>query len=155
MKLMNDKAFSIVEMIVIVIFLGIFALIAVPRFNLAAILKNKAKTTARKIVTDLRLTRQLAISDAANNSQGFELKLIGPAPYRSYEIENVDTETTIALHTLDPSLSISCPNGTRFIFGPLGNLKPTSGTQMIVSAEGKSFAITINVATGIIQCFEN
>lgn len=148
-------AFSFVELIIIVAFLGIFAVIAMPRFNYALISKQKVETTARKIVTDLRLTRRLAISNAANNTKGFELKMIGSVTYNSYEIENVDTKATVASHTLDSGLTVSCPTGTRFIFGPLGNLEAGSATQIIVSAKGRSFKITINPATGTIKCAEN
>lgn len=148
-------AFSFVELIIIVVFLGIFAIVAVPRFNYAIISKQKVETTARKIVTDLRLTRRLAISDAANNTQGFELKMVGSVPYASYEIENVNTKATYASYTLDSDVSISTPTGTKFIFGPLGNLDPGSATQIIVSNEDRSFTITINSATGTIKCVEN
>jgi len=154
---MKEKkaAFSLVELILIVAFIGIFAVIAVPRLNFAIISKQKADTAARKIATDLRLTRRLAISDAANNTKGFELKMVGSPPYTAYEIENVDTHATFASHTLDSDVSISCPSGIRFIFGPLGNLEPGSGTGLTVSAEGKSFTITINSATGTVKCVEN
>ncbi|MHC4105941.1 MAG: pilus assembly FimT family protein [Planctomycetota bacterium] len=151
----QKAAFSFVELIIIVSILAIFTVIAVPRFNYAIISRQKVDTTARKIVTDLRLTRRLAISDAANNSKGFELKMVGSVPYDSYEIENVDTKATIASHTLDSDLTINNPTGTRFIFGPLGNLETGSATQMIISAEGRSFTITINSATGTIKCIEN
>ena len=155
MRLKKDKAFSLVEMIIIVMWLGILAAIAVPRLNLAAISKHKAQTTARKIVTDLRLTRRLAISDAANNTKGFELKMVGSVPYTRYEIENVDTHATVASHTLDSDVSISCPTGPRFIYGPLGNMKPGSGTGLTVSGGGRSFTISIIQATGAIKCVEN
>jgi len=151
----QKTAFSFVELIIIVSILGILAYIAVPRFNYALISKQKAETTARKIVTDLRFTRRLAISDAANNTKGYELKMIGSAPYGSYEIENADTKATVASHTLDSDVTISCPTGTGFIFGPLGNLESGSATQMIVSAEGRSFTITVNSATGMIKCVES
>jgi Tfp pilus assembly protein FimT len=150
----QKTAFSLVELMVIVSLLSILALIAVPRFNYALISKQKAETTARKIVIDLRLTRRLAISDAANNTQGYELKMVGSAPYHNYEIENVDTKATISSHTIDSDITISNPTGIRFIFGPLGNLETGSATQMIVSAEGRSFTITINSATGMIKCVE-
>ena len=144
-----------VEAILIVLWLGILAVIAVPRLNYAAISKNKAQTVARKIVTDLRLTRRLAISDAANNTKGFELKMVGSVPYATYEIENVDTHATVASHTLDSDVSISCPSGVRFIFGPLGNLESQSGDELTVSAHGRSFTITIIQATGTVKCVEN
>ena len=149
------KAFSFVELIIVVIFLGAFAVIAIPRFNYAIITKQKVETVAQKIVTDLRLTRRLAISDAANNTKGYELKMVGSVPYKTYEIENVDTKDTVASHTVDSGITLGNPTGIRYIFGPLGNLKPASATQMNVSAEGRTFAITINQATGTVKCVEN
>jgi len=151
----KDRAFSFVEVIILVMFIGIFAAIAVPRLNRAAISKNKAQTVARKIVTDLRLTRRLAISDAANNTKGFELKIVGSAPYTAYEVENVNTHETVVSHKLDSDVSISCPSGVRFIFGPLGNLEPGSSTEIIVSAGGKTCTINITPATGTVKCTEN
>ena len=144
-------AFSLVELIIIVAFLGIFAFIAVPRFNFALISKQKADALAQKIVTDLRLTRRLAISDAANNTKGFELKMVG----NTYEIENVDTHATVSSYPIDSDVSVVYPTGSRFIFGPLGNLEPGSGTSINVSAEGKIFIVTVIAATGTIKCVEN
>ena len=144
-------AFTLVELIIIVTFLSIFAFIAVPRFNFALISKQKADALAHKIVTDLRLTRRLAISDAVNNDKGFELKMIA----NTFEIENVDTNATVSSYPIDSDVSVVCPTGSRFIFGPLGNLEPGSGTAINVSAEGKSFSITFIAATGTIKCVEN
>jgi Tfp pilus assembly protein FimT len=151
----KQTAFSFVELIIVVMLLSIFAVMAVPRFNYAIISRQRADTVARKIVTDLRLTRRLAISDAANNTQGYELKMVAPVPYKTYEIENVDTKATVASHTIDSSVTLGNPTGIRYIYGPLGNLSAGSATQITVSAEGKTFTITINSATGSIKCAEN
>ena len=153
----NEAAFSLVELIIVVMWLGILAVIAVPRLNFAIISKQKAENITRKVVTDLRLTRRLAISDAANNTKGFELKMVGSPPYNSYEIENVDTKATVASHTLDPGITITCPTGITFAFGPLGNLTPASADEMEinVSVEDRSFTITILKATGAVKCVEN
>ncbi len=151
----KDRAFSFVEVIIIVLFLGIFAAIAVPRLNRAAISKNKAQTTARKIVTDLRLTRRLAISDAANNTMGFELKMVGSVPYTAYEIENIKTHAIVASHALDSDVNIDSPMGIRFMFGPLGNLKLGSGTELYIDGGEGSITITIIPATGAVKCVEN
>jgi Tfp pilus assembly protein FimT len=146
-------AFTLVELILIVLFVGILAFIVVPRMNLSAISKQKADTTARKIVTDLRRTRRLAISDAANNTAGFALKMTGSSPYTGYEIENLDTAETVDSYTIDSA--ITCTGGSEFNFGPLGNLLTGSDTQLSVSASGKTFTITITSATGMIKCTEN
>ena len=149
----NEAGYSLVELIIVVIFLGIFAVVAVPRFNLATVSRQKADTVARKIVTDLRRTRSLAISDAASNTQGYELKMVGAAPYTAYEIENRDTGETVDSHTIDSN--VSCAGDNTFEFGPLGNLEAGSGSALTVSADGKSYTITIVPATGAAKCAEN
>jgi len=147
------KAIGLVEMLIVVLFIGILAVIAVPRLNLAVISRYKAETTAKKIVTDLRRVRGLAISNAVDNTQGFSLRLLGPGPYTGYEIVNLDTEATVDSHTIDPEVTVT-GTANEFEFGPLGNLTSTY-TQIIVSAEGKTFTITIIRATGTIKCVES
>ena len=151
----QKKAVTVIELLLIVLFLGIFAAIAVPRFNFSAILKQKADTTARKIVTDLRRARRLAISDAANNTDGFALNMTGGSPYTGYEIVNLNTSTTITNGTFSIDSAISCTGGDEFQFGPLGNLLAGSDTQLTVAAEEKTFTITIISATGTVKCVEN
>ncbi len=152
----QKRAFTVVELLLIVLFLGIFAVIAVPRLQFAALYGKQADTVARKIVTDLRRTRRLAISDAANNTDGFALNMVGsaPGPYSSYEIVNLNTSTTITNGTFSIDSAISCTGGATFQFGPLGNLTG-SDTQLNVAAGEKSFTITIISATGTIKCTEN
>ena len=147
------QAYSLTELIVVVAFIGIFAAIAVPRLNFALISKNKAETTARKIVTDLRRTRRMAISDAANNDDGYELNMTGGSPYTGYEIENSDTDEIVDSHTFDSA--ITCTGDSKFRFEPLGNLKDAGHKNFTVSAEGKTFTITVIRATGMIKCTEN
>ena len=103
------SAYSLVELIIVAIFLGIFAAVAVPRINFAIISKQQADTVARKIVTDLRRTRTLAISDAADNTEGFELDMTGTSPYSGYEIKNIDTAEVVDTHTI--ASGISCTGG--------------------------------------------
>jgi len=145
--------FSLVEMVMVVFFIGILAAIAVPRLNWAVISKHKAETTAKKIVTDLRRVRGLAISNAVNNTQGFALRMLGPGPYTGYGIINLDSGATIDSHSIDSQVTVVSV-ADEFDFGPLGNLT-TTNTQLTVSAEGKTFTINIIPATGTIKCVES
>ena len=147
------RGFSLVEAVLVVVFLGIFALIAVPRLNWALVKRYKAEAQAKKIVTDLRLTRRLAISDAANNSAGFELKMLGGGSYTGYEIENSDTLATVASHAIDSDVAVT--GDSSFQFEPLGNLQGAGNLELTVSAEGKVLTITIIQATGWVKCTEN
>lgn len=147
----EGKAHTLVELIVIVVILGALAFIAVPRLRLAALYRKQADTVARKIVTDLRRTRRLAISNAATNTNGFALNRTGS----TYEIVNLSDGTTIPNGTFSIDSKITCSGGTTFQFGPLGNLKTGSDSQLTVSAEEKNFTISITTTTGMIQCTEN
>ena len=150
----KNSAFTLIEAILVVAFLGIFAYLAVPRLNYAIISKYKAEAIAKKISTDLRLSRSLSISEAATNTKGFNLNMVGTSPYGSYEIENDDTNVIVATHTIDSAVTVAGSNKF-FRFQPLGNLQTGSDPQIIVSAEGKSFTITVLTATGVVKCVEN
>ena len=150
------KAFSMVELIIIVAIVAALTLIAVPRLGFTALRRKQADTVAKKIITDLRRTRRLAISDAANNTDGFALNMTGGGPYTGYEIENLSTSTVITNGTFSIDSAISCTGGANFQFGPLGNLTGDD-TQLAVSPSGKTFTITITIipATGTVKCTED
>lgn len=151
------KAYSLVELIIVVLFIGILAAIAVPRIDFAIVSKQKVDTVAQKITTDLRRTRRLAISDAASNTQGFALRLTGVGSYNQYLIRDLSKGIVIDSHTIDSSITCTA-NGTRFIFGPMGNQDISlfdTGTKIMVSAQGRSFTITVVPATGMVKCVEN
>ncbi len=147
------KGFSFVEAVMVVLFIGILVAIAVPKVNLAVISKYKAEATAKKIVTALRRARGLAISNAANNAQGFALRLTGPGPYTGYEIVNLDTAATVNAQAFDQEVTVTGA-ADEFDFGPLGNLTSTY-TQITVFAGGKTFTITMIRATGAVKCVES
>jgi hypothetical protein len=148
-----NRAYSLVELILVVIFVGIFSAIAIPRINFAIISKQKVGPVARKVVTDLRRTRVLAITDAANNSDGFILDMTGGGPYTGYEIINDDTGAVVDTQTFGSD--IECTGDGRFEFGPLGNLITGSGTALNIASEGRSFTIDIISATGTVKCTED
>ena len=147
------KGYSLVELVIVMLFIGIFAAISVPRINFGTISKQQADTVARKIVTDLRRTRTLALSDAAGNTSGFALNMTGISPYSAYEIENLDTSETVDTHSFDSI--VECSGGSNFEFGPLGNLITGSDSSLTVASGGRSFTITIIPATGAVKCEED
>lgn len=153
MRSKEARGFSLIEVIIIVLFLGLFAAMAAPRFNFGASSKQKAEATAKKIVAGLWRARRLAISDAASNAAGYALNMLGPSPYTGYTIDNLGTSTTVDSHTIDPS--VSCTGGAAFTFGPLGNLQPGSDRHLTVSASGTTLTITIAAATGTVKCEAN
>jgi Tfp pilus assembly protein FimT len=145
-------AYSLIEMITVVLILGALTFIAIPRFNFTGLHRKQASAVAKKIATDLRRTRTLAISYAANNTKGYYLQMVGSSPYTSYNIVDANSKATVS--TLNIDSPISCKGGSIFRFGPLGNLlaDSNSGPITISSSEGATYSITVVSATGIVQC---
>jgi prepilin-type N-terminal cleavage/methylation domain-containing protein len=146
----TQRAFTLMEVVVVVVILAALAVIAVPRLPLEALRRRKVEVVAEKIVTDLRLTRRLAISNAATNNEGFELDMIGDAPYEAYEIANRKTKVVVASHLIDPA--VTCTGDREFKFRPLGNLEHPDLRCLTVSADGKSRTLTVIPATGMVKC---
>jgi len=149
----QKRAFTLIEVILVVLFLGIMAAIAIPRLSLSTLSKQKADCLAQKVVTDLRRTRRLAISDAADNTAGFRMNMTGSSPYTGYDIVDANSAETVDSQTIDSS--VSCTGGNEFRFGPQGNLLSGSATQLVISAGGKTFTIDVTSATGMVKCTEN
>jgi hypothetical protein len=125
--------------------LGALAFIAIPHLNFAALHHKQAHTVAKKIVTDLRRTRTLAITKAATNQTGYTLSITGS----SYQIIDDSNSVTVDSQTIDSP--VTCGGGTVFSFGPLGNLRAGT-TPITVSSEGKTYTITVITGTGIAEC---
>ena len=149
----QKRAFTLIEVILVVLFLGIMAAIAIPRLSLSTLSEQKADCLAQKIVTDLRRTRRLAISNAADNTAGFRMNMTGSSPYTGYDIVDANSAETVDSHTIDSA--VSCTGGNEFRFGPQGNLLSGSATQLVISAGGKTFTIDVTSATGMVKCTEN
>ena len=144
------NAFTLIELMTVLLFLAAFAYIAVIRVPTALLDNYKSGTFAKKLITDMRLARSMAITDAAGNNTGFVVVMLGSQPYRNYEIRNDANDAVVSSFSIDPK--ISCTGGSNFHFGPLGNLVSGSGTQLNISAAGKTSTITIVAATGSIKC---
>src|SRR4030065_1763134 len=143
----KSNAHTLIELIIIVAMLAALAFIVAPRLQFPTLYRKQADTVARKIVTDLRRTRQLAITNAVTNSNGYALSITG----LTYQIvDGNGTPIPNGTFSIDPQ--ISCSGGTNFRFGPLGNLTVSDSNQLTVSADGKNFTISITSATGMIKC---
>jgi Tfp pilus assembly protein FimT len=142
----RKTGYSIVELIIIVLIIGALTFIAVPRLNIGVLYRTQAHTVAKTIVTDLRRTRTLAITNAVNNPTGFTLSISGS----TYQIINDSNSATVDSQTIDSHITLG--GGNLFRFGPLGNLRSGSSAQLTVSSEGKTYTITVIPGTGIVEC---
>lgn len=131
-----------------VLILGILACVAVPRLNLGAVSGARTDAVVRRIATDLRRARAQAILEAAANSAGYAVVMSGAEPYSGYQIVSLEDSSVVA--DCEIPADVQCDGGRRFEFGPLGNLKAGSDTQLNISTEGRTYLVEIVSATGTV-----
>lgn len=142
-------AHTLLEVITVVLIISVLTCIAVPRLNLAALSGARVDHTIRRIATDFRRARSQAILEAARNPVGYGLVMSGAGHCRGYRIINLLDGAVIAEHALPAG--VQCRGGQRFEFGPLGNLRAASGTQLTVFTEGKTYSLRLVPATGAVS----
>lgn len=59
-----DKAYTVIEIVMVIVIMGILAVLAIPRFD--SFYSAKLNGAAKKMVSDIRYVQQLAISEHAN-----------------------------------------------------------------------------------------
>jgi len=140
--------YSLAEVIVVVLILGALAFIAIPRLNYGVISQRQAHTVAKTLTAGLRHTRTLAITRAiAHPGQTFTLSITG----LTYRINDDFNGVAVDSQTFGGNVTITC-GICAFQFGPLGELRSGSSSEITVEAEDKSYTITVKSGTGIVEC---
>lgn len=145
-------AYSLVELLIVVVVLSAMAFVAVPRMQFAAIRQRQVEVAASRILSALRQTRSLAILNAVDHPGGYALRLTTSGGVTTFDIIDAATSAVVESESLDSSVSSS--GGTLFTFTLLGALKTGSDSSLTVSAEGRTRTITIVTATGTAKCEE-
>jgi prepilin-type N-terminal cleavage/methylation domain-containing protein len=147
---MARAGYTLVELVVVVLILGVLTCVAVPRFSWGAVWGAQADAFVRQLTTDLRRTRTHALVEAARNPAGFALVMEGAAPYRGYRIIDLHNSAVVATRAIPTT--VRCTAGRRFEFGPLGNLREDSDVRLRVTSENRAYTLTMAPATGAVQC---
>lgn len=143
--------FSMAEMLLVVIVIGVLTVVAVPHFSMASVHAKSDEALVRKLAADLRKTRMMAIANAADNSDGYRLSITASSP-KKYEIINLQNSQAVETHDVDSRVTFS--GTTEFSFTPLGSLNPTANVQLTVTGSGKSWLFDVYGYTGSVQYAE-
>ncbi|MGE5295341.1 MAG: Tfp pilus assembly protein FimT/FimU [Solirubrobacterales bacterium] len=147
----RDKGFSLIEMVLVVAILAIFAAIAAPRYGLAAG-RYRLDLAARRVATDLRLAQ--ASAKAASSSR----TVVFTPTTDVYQLQSV---TAPDGKTGDYTVSLSCEpyradlsgasfNGaSQVTFSGWG--LPSSGGTVTLIAGSQQKTITVDGETGQIS----
>ncbi len=145
----NAKAVTLVEMLIVVLIISVLTFIAVPRMSMATVFKGKAQTSAERMAAAIRLCRTLAISNAAQNQQGFSLTITESVGSTGFQIVNLKTSQVVKTETLPTGVTYT--GAKTFSFGPLGS-RTDAGGNLSVSAGGKTIVISVVNTTGMLKC---
>lgn len=137
------RAYTLIEILFVIVFLGIMAVMALPRLSTSLIVKMRVKTSAQNLISGIRLTRRLAVTNNENhrlsvNSSNNE--------YIVYDSSNVQVGNT---EYIDSEVIISADKD--FIFESLGNLSALSDTDVSLTSSTKQADISLVVATGRVS----
>ena len=140
---MQRKGYTLLEILFVVIVLAILAGIAIPRLGVGFSTKMKVKTAAQRLVSDLRYTRRLAIT----NNEDYRLSV--DSSEKEYSIYDSGDTQVGETRSVDSDITISTDKD--FIFESLGNASVSSDTDISLSASGNQADITMTTATGMVS----
>lgn len=145
-KIYTERGFTILEVMLSVMIIGIMALLAVPR--ILDTRRHVVYMTHQQIVADMRYARGLAIAKSESYAVRFSPD---EGPYNKYEIVRVADDTIPVKSMQIPANKIVCGPaggfGGALTFYRFGNASDT-GAVILLSAEGRQESINVVRATG-------
>lgn len=140
---MRKIGYTLIEILFVVIVLAILAGIVIPRLGFEFTIKMKVKTAAQRLISDLRLTRRLAVT----NNENYRLDV--DSTIKEYRIYDSGDTQVGATRSIDSNITISADKD--FIFESLGNASVSSDISISLSAGGNQADIAVTTATGMIS----
>lgn len=137
----SPRGFTLIEVILAVVIVGILAVLAVPRVDVAALFRPSADGAANMVASDIRYAQDFAMANRLSKSIVF---VTGSSSY-----------TFNPSHPLDPPGQL--PSGAilqttlTVTFNSLGEPIMGGGGSVNLSAGGQTRTVTINAYTGKVS----
>jgi hypothetical protein len=138
----DQSGVTLLEAIMLVAIVGMFTVMSIPRISSTD--EQTARAVARRIIADMRYTRQLAISDADDYIVRFS-----PAEgaYTEYRILRVEGETEELVGQIKQiPVELTCTGPEEFTFTPLGSA--TGDGVISLAGGGDQHDISVIAVTG-------
>ncbi|RKY32172.1 MAG: hypothetical protein DRP74_03180 [Candidatus Omnitrophota bacterium] len=137
-------SYTSVELLLVIILIGVWVAVVLPRFNGGDLFKKaKLKTAAYNIVSDIRFVRNLAITNAKTYIIDFDFV---QNEYRIYK-ESVAAENQVEETRIIPEV-VSCSGENQLNFSSLGSVSfAADGVINLTSGRGQ-YRIMVIHATG-------
>ena len=130
----DSRGFTMVEIIMVVVLIGILAVSVVPKFvDTSAI---SLQGGAAMVLADIRYTQELAMSTHAPKTITFTTS---------------DTFYTVVSQTMNLPSRVSISNGATFTFNSLGEPTTGGGSSVEIQAGSSTKTITVENYTGRVS----
>lgn len=155
----NERGVTLMELVIVVVVIGLMSALAVPSF-LNYTSKLQAKTTARDMVSTLRLARSKAISeraqygvffDVGNRQYTFFKDKVNPASFL-YE-PGVGNDSLISQITLDRDVNYGANSfaNTTVVFTTSGGASSSGDLTVTPASGGFTYNINVLASTGRVK----
>lgn len=156
-RIRGQNGFTLMELVIVVVVIGVIAGMAVPSF-LSYMPKLKVKSTARDVVSDLRLARSQSISERKAYGVAIDLSKQTVTRFADTDGDGAYSMSDSTLHvdtaSTDVKISTCTFTDNCVIFGSTGSAT-TSGDLQMVSSDGQIImSINVLASTGRVRMTE-
>lgn len=141
------EGFTLVEAMIIVALVGIVTAIALPRFDAGLVAKLQLQNEARRVQSDLRLARRLAIT----NSSNYILKVYPLTnEYKLYKGSIADPNQVGETRVIKSGITAS--GDDQFTFESAGNA--SAAATLVLTSGSYQYNVSVTAATGRVSIVE-
>jgi prepilin-type N-terminal cleavage/methylation domain-containing protein len=142
------RAFSLIELVIVMLIMSIFAAVAAPKFH-NSLLFHRVESAARRLKADIDMARQRARLTSASQTVTF-----ANSSYTVSGAQGLDRPSntyTVSLlaspYSLDSGVANFGSGSQTLVFDGYGT--PTSGGTVVLTASVHSCTVTVDSATGV------
>jgi prepilin-type N-terminal cleavage/methylation domain-containing protein len=162
-KKIATAGFTIIELIMVIVIIGILAVVAMPRFD--SFNEIKLHSAVKKVISDIRYTQQLAISRHTDyrvsfSGNTYDVRRVSDSVYATSPFTRGNLTVNFNTDTQYKGITISNPNfagttGLRFNWqgNPMGSTGTNLATagQVTFSYQGNSLTVSVEPGTGKVS----
>jgi len=136
-KIETQQGFTIIELIMVIIIIGVIAVTAVPKFTSMG--NVSVMGAAQMIQADIRYTQELAMAEHTETGKRIEFT------------SGADSYTTVDLEIRDLPSGVTIDNDFTVTFNSLGEPTAGGGDSVIILAGGETGTIKVTKYTGKVK----
>lgn len=147
----KKKGFTLIEVIVVVILVAVMAAVALPHYRVDYTTKVRMKNAVLQIVSDIRYTRRLAVTDIDANRYIIRF-YFADHTYGIYRNSISQANLIGELNTIPSEIT---PSGQRrYNFFQLGNANYSGSGILTLTGPSYTYTISVIKATGKVTITE-